>query len=187
MDEKIGNATKMTCDKVEKTNAAVVAVENTSGKSKRVKTDENSKSYNINKCIRIQGITERENLVQTNNELNNLLKPIGANANVTGIQRLRKFRMIEKKPRAVLITLASEHETRITLAKSREFRNILVGRNIYMLPALTRDDALKENQMLKKRRELLNGGVPKEKLKIRNLEFYNDMFKVVQLNVHYAH
>ena len=34
-----------------------------------------------------------------------------------------------------------------------------------MLPALTRDDALKENQMLKKRRELLDGGVPKEKLK----------------------
>ena len=40
VDEKIGNATKMTCDKVEKTYAAV---ETTSGKPKGVKTDENSK------------------------------------------------------------------------------------------------------------------------------------------------
>ena len=47
-----------------------------------------------------------------------------------------------------------------------------------MLPALSRDDALKENQMLKKRRELLDGGVPKEKLKILNLELYSDGVKV---------
>ena len=94
--------------------------------------------------------------------------------------------MIEKKPRAVLVTLANEHETRITLTKSRECRNNLVERNIYILPALRRDDALKENQMLKKRTELLDGGVPKEKLKIRNLELYNDGVKV-QLDVQNAH
>ena len=74
----------------------------------------------------------------------------------------------------------------ITLAKSREFRNSMVERNIYMLPALSRGEALKENQMLKKRRELLDGGVPKEKLKIRNLELYNDGVKV-QLDVQNAH
>ena len=55
-----------------------------------------------------------------------------------------------------------------------------------MLPALSRDDALKENQMLKKRRELLHGGVLKEKLKIRNLELYNNGVKV-QLDVQNAH
>ena len=55
-----------------------------------------------------------------------------------------------------------------------------------MLPALTRDDALKDNKMLKKRRELLDGGVPREKLKIRNLEIYNDGLKV-QLDVQNAH
>ena len=47
VDEKIGNATKMTRDKVEKTYAAVAAVEITSGKPKDVKTDENSNSHNI--------------------------------------------------------------------------------------------------------------------------------------------
>ena len=37
VDEKIGNATKMTCDKVEKTYAAVVAVETTSENLKELK------------------------------------------------------------------------------------------------------------------------------------------------------
>ena len=89
VDEKIGNATKMTCDKVEKTYAAVVAVETTSGKHKGVKTDENSKRHNINKCIRIQGIPEDpnkttgESLVPTNDEVKDLLNSIGANAHVT--------------------------------------------------------------------------------------------------------
>ena len=127
-----------------------------------------------------------KNFVPTNDEVNNLLNSIGANAHVTEIQRLGKFRNDRKKPRAVLVTLANDHETRITLAKNGEFRNSLVERNIYMLPALSRDDALKENQMLKKRRELLDGGVPTEKLKIRNLELYNDEVKV-QLDVQNAH
>ena len=144
VDEKIGNATKMTCEKVEKTYAAAVAVETTSGKPKGIKTDENSKSNNINKCIRTQGIpedpnkTKGENLVPTNDEVNDLLNSIGANAHVTEIQRLGKFRNDGKKARAVLVTLANEHETRIILAKSREFRKNLVERNIYMLSALTR-------------------------------------------------
>ena len=67
VDEKIGNATKMTCDKVEKTYAAVVAVETTSGKPKGVKIDENSKSHNINKCVRIQGIPEDPNKTKGEN------------------------------------------------------------------------------------------------------------------------
>ena len=62
---------------------------------------------------------------------------------------LENFEMIEKKPRAVSVTLANEHKARITLAKSREFRNYLVERNIYTLPAMTSDDALKASQMLK--------------------------------------
>ena len=138
----------------------------------------------ISKTIRIQGIPEHpnktkcENLLPTNDEVNNLLNSIDANAHVSVKQRLEKFRNDRKKPRAVLVTLVNEHETRITLAKSREFRNNLDERNIYMLPALTRDDAQKENQMLKKQRELLDGGVPKEKLKVRNLELYNDGVKV---------
>ena len=79
-----------------------------------------------------------ENIVQINEKVNDLLKSIGANAHVTEIQRLGKLQNDSKKPRAVLVTLANEHEARITLAKSREFRNSLVERKIYILTALTK-------------------------------------------------
>ena len=58
---------------------------------------------------------------------------------------LENFGMIEKS-KGVLVTLANEQETRITLAKSQELRNNLFERNNYMLPALKRVDALKENR-----------------------------------------
>ena len=64
VDEKIGNDTHATCDNVEKTYAAVVDVETTTGKIKGDKIDENSKSHNINKCIRIQGIPEDPNITK---------------------------------------------------------------------------------------------------------------------------
>ena len=192
VDEKIGNARKISCDKVKKTYAAVVAVETTSEKLKGVKTDENSKSHNINKSIRLQGIPVDPNKTKGEILSQQTMKLAICSIRYVRIHMSRKykdlenFEMIEKNSRAVLVTLANEHEARITLAKSREFRNNFVERNIYMLQALTKDDALKENQMLKKRRELLDGGIPKEKLKIRNLELYNDGFKV-QMDVQNAH
>ena len=60
--------------------------------------NENAKSHNISKCIRMQGTpedpkkTNGETLVPTNNEVNNLLDSIGANVNFTEIQRPGKFR-----------------------------------------------------------------------------------------------
>ena len=64
VDEKIGNATKATCDKVEKTYSAVVDVETNSEKPKGDEIDENSKSHNINEYIRIQGIPEDPNITK---------------------------------------------------------------------------------------------------------------------------
>ena len=90
--------------------------------------------------------TKGENFVSTNDEANDLRISKGANAYVTEIQRLGKFRNDRNKQRVVLVTLANEHEARITLAKGREFRN-----NIYILPALTKDDSLKANQMQKEK------------------------------------
>ena len=57
---------------------------------KGVKNYENSRSHNINKCIRRQGIpedpyrTKEENFDPINNEVNNLLESIGVNAHVKG-------------------------------------------------------------------------------------------------------
>ena len=54
----------------------------------------------------------------------------------------------------------------------------MVEKEVYLLPALTKESAIKENEILKKRRQLLDEGVPREKLKIRNLELFNDGVKV---------
>ena len=95
--------TKTTCDKPEKTYAALVAVETTTRQHKVRKQDENMKTHLINKSLgKIQGIpdnpnkTKGENLVQTIDEINGLLNTKSANAHVTKIQRLRKFRYDSK-------------------------------------------------------------------------------------------
>ena len=46
----------------------------------------------------------------------------------------------------------------------------------------TENDALKKNLCLKKRRELINNGIPPDKLKIRTFEQFNDGKKVVWID-----
>ena len=53
--------------------------------------------------------------------------------------------------------------------------------NIFLSRALCKKNSIKENLCLKRRREMLEEGVPREKLKIRNLELFHDRAKV-QLN-----
>ena len=136
VDEKMRNATKTTCDKIEKPYAAVVAVEYTTGKPIGVKNDVNLKNGNMNECIRKRGIPEDlnkmkgEHFVPTNNKVNDLLESIVANEHVTEMQGLGTCRYDRKKPRAVLVTLTVEKEASITLAKMQEFRKSLVETNI---------------------------------------------------------
>ena len=85
-----------------------------------------------------------------------------------------KFSKERIKSRTLLITLSTEHEARLVLAKSFEKRDELRDEEIYLLPALSKEDARKENLCLKRRRKLLDEGVPKEKIKIRNFELFND-------------
>ena len=186
VDSKIGEAMTTTCNKAEKTYAAVVAVDKTtSGKIKGAQNAEAQKSnHNINQSFRIQGLKEdpskskSENFVPTNSELNEILFMIGAEPHVLEFRRLGKFNPERMKPRPLLVTVANEHQARLTLAKSHEHRQDLTKRNIYFLHALPREDAMKENFILKKRRQLLDQGVPREKLRIRNLELFNDGKKV---------
>ena len=64
------------------------------------------------------------------------------------------------------------------MAKRVENREVLTEESIYFLPALSKADVIKEKQVLKKRRELLDEGVPREKLKICNFEIFKDGKKV---------
>ena len=70
--------------------------------------------------------------------------------------------------------LIAEHDARLVLPKSFEKRDELRDQENYLLPALSKEDARKENLCLKRRIELLDEGVPKEKIKFRNFELFND-------------
>ena len=83
-----------------------------------------------------------------------------------------------KEPRILLLTRPTEHTARLVLAKTHEKRTVLTEKVVFILPALSKEDAIKENVCLKKQRELLEENVPLDKMKLRNLELFNDGKKV---------
>ena len=54
-----------------------------------------------------------------------------------------------------MVELSNEREKRTYFAKSIEKRTELMNKNLYKLPALTSEEALKEKECLKKRRNYL--------------------------------
>ena len=134
--------------------------------------------------MRIQGVPEDpskskgENLVPTNAEVNAILERMGVKTSILELRRFGKFDAERKKPRPLLVTLPNEHEARLKLAKSHEHREMLKQKGVFILPALSKEDALEENLILKERTELLDEGLPANKLKICNLELLNGRQKV---------
>ena len=63
-------------------------------------------------------------------------------------KRLGKFSKERIKSRNLLITLSTEHEARLVLAKSFEKRDELPDYEFYLLPALSKEDARNENLCL---------------------------------------
>ena len=187
VDRKVQEAITRTCQKVEE-NYATIATKNATkaaippGTETKASVIENT--HNTERSFRIQGISEdpeksrNENLIPTNEKVNEVLKCLGVNPQVFEMKRLGKFNKDRTKPRTLLVTLATSHEVRLVLAKSVERRNELKSQNVFISQALSKDEAIKESLCLEKRRELLEEGVPREKLKIRNFELFNNEVKV---------
>ena len=188
VDSKLANLISKSCDKIEQKYAKMTA--KTLEKAASVVTSSNSKTkvksedLNISASFRIQGIAEDpektvdENLVPTTEKVKNILQSFNVNTEITSMKRLGKFDKTRIKPRTLLVTVLNEYDKKLIMAKSVENREVLTEESIYFLPALSKADVIKENQVLKKRRELLDEGVPREKLKIRNFELFNDGKKV---------
>lgn len=185
VDKKLDEAFKYKCEKVEKTYSSAL-----SDGLKKAATPMNVPSlsktpHNISQSVRIQGIPEdpskskAENLVPTNEAVLDIMRKLNLDTRVMEMKRLGKFDENRIKPRTLLVTLSSEHEVRLVLAKYRERGKEFSNDNIFILPALSKEEATLENLILKRRRELINEGVPTEKLKIRNLKLYNDKVEVV--------
>ena len=118
------------------------------------------------------------NLVQTHEKLEEFLETIGVKPKIVQFKRLGTFNKERKKPRTLLVTLENPAAVNLVIAKSTEKRDEM---NIFLSRAPSKEDYIKENLCLKRRREMLEEGVPREKMKIRNLELIHDGAKV-QLN-----
>ena len=119
---------------------------NASHKVKKGKTN-----HNISQSLRIQGVPEDlnksigESFVPTNAEVNGILDTMGVKTSIVEFRTPGKFDAERKKPRTLLVTLPNKHEARLTLAKSHEHREMLKQKGVCILPALSKEDALKKN------------------------------------------
>ena len=103
---------------------------------------------------------------------------MGVTTNIIELRRLRKKDVEQKKPRTLLVILPNEHEARLTLARIHEHREQLKQKGMFILPALSKENDLKNNPALNRRKTLLDQKVPAEKLKIRILDLFNEGRKV---------
>ena len=74
--------------------------------------------------------------------------------------------------------MSTKHEARLVLAKAFERQDDRNDKDFFELPDLPNEDSGEEKLGLKKRRQLLEQKVLREKLMIQNLELYNDGVKV---------
>ena len=137
---------------------------NSSTKSER-QTDHGKFDYIITKSFRLQGVkgnlskAKKENLVPTADQVNVILSAVGVKATVKEFKRLRKIKNDRARPRTFLVTLQSEHEVRMVLARPGDKRESLYQRSVFLLSALTKDDDLRESLVFQKRRQLLDEGM----------------------------
>ena len=188
VDSNFANLISKSCDKIEQNYAKVTA--KTLEKAASVVTSSNSKTkvkfedLNISAGFRIQGIAEDpektvdDNLVPTTEKVKIILQSFNVNTEITSMKQLGKFEKTRIKPKTLHVTVRNEYDKKLIMAKSVENRKVLTEESIYFLPALSKADVIKENQVLKKRRELLDEGVPRVKLKTRSFELFNDGKKV---------
>ena len=144
---------------------------------------------NISNCLRIQGTKEdvekskNENSLAAQKEINKIFGELEVKAEIVNLHRLgsfENFKSSPNKPRVTFVEIKNTWDARLILATAEVKRNDLQKSGIYIRRALTEDEISKENACLRKRRELLNSGVPRENLKIKNFVLYNGN-AVVQL------
>ena len=101
------------------------------------------------------------------------MNEIGVRAQITELKRLRKFEKKLSQTRMFMYTFPDEYAARLVLDKTHENSKQLAENELYLLPELAKEESVRKNLCLKKWRELINDGVPNEKLKVQNFDLFN--------------
>ena len=134
--------------------------------------------------FRVQGIPEdpyktRDQIfVPTYEHVSHILKTLGMEAEIVNLRWLGKLQKERPKPRAVLVTLPSATAVKLVRVKSLQRQQELKDLNVFVSRTLSIKDSCNKNICLKKRKELIEQGVERDKLKIRNFTKYNDGIEV---------
>ena len=126
VDKRVDNGIKTTCEKVDKSYSEAVAVQprNVGATSKAQSKEPYDLALNIKKSFRIKRVPEdpdkskAENFVPATNEVNNVLNRKGVTTQITELKILGDVSNTRKKPRTLLLTLPTEPDARLFLAKA---------------------------------------------------------------------
>ena len=144
--------------------------------------DRSKFDHNTSQSFRMQGVAEDRKIKAMNwlpatQKVNERLNLIGEKPNIVELKRLGKFD--EKSKTAELAySLLKWTRSAFDIGEGQEKTGSLVWNGHISPSSVIKDNAINENLILKKRRDLLNEGVAREKLNIRNFELFNDRVEV---------
>ena len=136
--------------------------------------------------VRIEGIEETtpgSNMSDTNHldsKVREVFNHLGIETNISFIERIGKPRRAPKseqpspqRQRTALVTVSKSWDAKRILDPAHQLKDF--KSRIYISAVLTKQEKGIENELLKKRRELINNGEKKDNIRIRNLKlFVND-------------
>lgn len=113
--------------------------------------------------------------LQEKESIENIISDLGANSEVADCRRLGRYDSSKNRP--VLVTFNNIWDKRkcLNLAIQKKYYN---HKRILIIPELSPTDKLIEKALLRKRYDLINTGVDKSRLRIRNLKLYQDEVEV---------
>ena len=101
----------------------------------------------------------------------------GKKCNVKSLKRIGQFKDLSPKPRTLVVQVDNEAYRTLLLKASRELKNYReLSGPVFLSKELTIEELKSENESLRMKKVKIDQGVPREKLRIRNLkhEMQND-------------
>lgn len=136
------------------------------------------------KQIRISGIAEEKNCtnfldrkVREEAAVKNIFSFIGlADLHIDDMHRIGKFDKDNNLNRPLKVTLTSVWDKRKLVASASKLKNFSVP--VYITSVLSPSEQTTQNALLKYRRNLINEGVDRSRLKIKGLQLFKDNVEV---------
>ena len=140
--------------------------------------------------IRVKGIPEGwKRLATDRTEINSLLHYLGVESKITRLSRVGQYDK-NKGPRTILFDLETQVDKDQAVKSAYKLKTYRIqSKPLFLSAELNKDDAMKENEALKLRRQLIDKGIDPKILRVRNLTLYNrkrlTIFRTINCTYHW--